>query len=166
MMGFVVSRATFRAVAESDGWVCWLCGDAVAREAESGPWSGTVDHVRPRRRRGPTVLENLRLAHRSCNTRRGADDPDLQWPDELAVIGSVDLWSEAVRLAARGDGSIVGLVAPAGGEPACGWLVRQVERMVRGRWVATTEQRGDLVAIRLECVEAPAVVPDTRGRAR
>jgi 5-methylcytosine-specific restriction endonuclease McrA len=45
---------------------CYLCGE--------GPRPNdplTVDHVVPKSRRGSERLDNKRLAHRSCNARKG-----------------------------------------------------------------------------------------------
>jgi 5-methylcytosine-specific restriction endonuclease McrA len=44
------------------GTVCWLCGRDGADSA---------DHVLPRSRGGSDALENLRPAHRACNSARG-----------------------------------------------------------------------------------------------
>jgi 5-methylcytosine-specific restriction endonuclease McrA len=65
------------AMAERDGWICWLCGDEVSPYA-IGALSATFDHVVPRRYRGPTQPANLRLAHRRCNSRRGAPCPEIE----------------------------------------------------------------------------------------
>lgn len=58
------------AVAERDGWICWLCGERVDPRAR-GRRRATRDHVIPRSKGGPDALSNLRLAHFNCNTRRG-----------------------------------------------------------------------------------------------
>jgi len=47
--------------------ICWLC----AYPARPGD-PLTADHVVPVVLGGATVRENLRAAHRSCNSRRGA----------------------------------------------------------------------------------------------
>ena len=51
------------AAVRRDGPACWLCGSAGA---------DTLDHVVPVARGGLTVAENLRPAHRTCNSSRGA----------------------------------------------------------------------------------------------
>lgn len=60
-------------VADRDGWVCWLCGTDVDREAR---WPNTLcaslDHVVPLSRGGQHTYTNVRLAHFICNTRRQA----------------------------------------------------------------------------------------------
>ena len=44
------------------GDACWLCGQ---------PGADTADHVVPRSRGGGNELDNLRPAHRRCNSARG-----------------------------------------------------------------------------------------------
>jgi 5-methylcytosine-specific restriction endonuclease McrA len=58
-----------------DGPLCWLCGDRMDfRLDESGTMPGvSCDHVVPRSHGGPDSVDNLRLAHPSCNRARGSD---------------------------------------------------------------------------------------------
>ena len=51
---------------------CWLC---LGTDFSSDP--PTADHVLPLVDGGPTVRGNLRLAHYSCNSRRGASKHSL-----------------------------------------------------------------------------------------
>lgn len=53
-------------VAERDGWRCAICAGTVTRAT----WS--LDHMIPLSKGGPHTYENVVLAHRSCNSRRGA----------------------------------------------------------------------------------------------
>jgi hypothetical protein len=67
-----------RFVFARDEWRCHLCHLAVSRglpaEHPAGP---TLDHLVPRSAHGPLwQLDNLRLAHRHCNIRRGPTDLD------------------------------------------------------------------------------------------
>lgn len=50
-------------VLEVKGEVCWLCGH---------PGATSADHVKARALGGTDALDNLRPAHRFCNTGRGA----------------------------------------------------------------------------------------------
>lgn len=63
---------TLTYVAERDGWSCHLCGERVDRRLpgtnEQGP---TIDHLVPISDGGEDTAANVRLAHRSCNRRRG-----------------------------------------------------------------------------------------------
>jgi 5-methylcytosine-specific restriction endonuclease McrA len=51
--------ATFRHY----GRVCWVCGE---------PGADSIDHVVPISEGGTHTLDNLRPAHRACNSRRNA----------------------------------------------------------------------------------------------
>jgi 5-methylcytosine-specific restriction endonuclease McrA len=49
---------------ERDGWICWICGEAVE------PQDATLDHVVPVSLGGAHTPANVRLAHGVCNSRR------------------------------------------------------------------------------------------------
>lgn len=55
-------------VAERDGWTCYLCTAPVTRK----DWA--IDHVVPLDKGGAHAIENLRLTHRRCNSRKGNRD--------------------------------------------------------------------------------------------
>lgn len=65
-------RLTLTELGERDGWTCHLCHRRVGRVyRHPHPRSGTFDHLIPVADGGTDAPENLRLAHRSCNVRRG-----------------------------------------------------------------------------------------------
>ena len=51
---------------ERDSAICHLCGYFVPRNEASR------DHVKPRSKGGRSKMLNLKLAHNSCNSRRGS----------------------------------------------------------------------------------------------
>lgn len=51
---------------QRDNWKCHICGGKVSRKDAS------QDHLIPVSHGGPTTEENIALAHRACNSRRGA----------------------------------------------------------------------------------------------
>jgi 5-methylcytosine-specific restriction endonuclease McrA len=61
-----------RAVFERDEGTCWLCHEPIDW-ALSGwdRWGFTIDHVVPISKGGIDTFENVKSAHRSCNSRRG-----------------------------------------------------------------------------------------------
>jgi 5-methylcytosine-specific restriction endonuclease McrA len=63
-------RSRVRRLAERDGDLCWLCRG----EFGEGRLLRTVDHVVPASAGGSDALENLRLAHKVCNSLRGSDE--------------------------------------------------------------------------------------------
>lgn len=54
--------------------VCWMCGQPARPPSLAYPKGDplTVDHITPRSQGGGHPRLNLRAAHRSCNSRRGA----------------------------------------------------------------------------------------------
>lgn len=70
---------TLDALIERDGGICYLCGGEVEerRKFKRGQPRGdmrfypSVDHVVPISRGGEHTWENVKLAHRSCNSRKG-----------------------------------------------------------------------------------------------
>lgn len=61
------SKKHYRTVAERDGWACRYCGS-------SGPL--TIDHVVPRCQGGDDEPNNLVVACRACNCRKGGRTPE------------------------------------------------------------------------------------------
>lgn len=59
-------------VFDRDNWVCWICDASVDSESK---WPDvmcpSLDHVIPLSRGGDHTMANARLAHFSCNSRRG-----------------------------------------------------------------------------------------------
>ncbi len=63
-------------VLERDGWICWLCGLPIDRDAPArSRWGASVDHSVPRSK-GGNLLDpgNLRACHHGCNGRKGAGE--------------------------------------------------------------------------------------------
>lgn len=59
-------REIVEALVERDGYACYLCDDQYTDT--DGP---TIEHVVPLARGGTWDMENLKLAHRLCNQRKG-----------------------------------------------------------------------------------------------
>lgn len=78
-----ISRRDRLAIYDRDGWMCQICHGAVPRDVPiTSDWSATLDHIVPRSRGGTDDADNLRTAHRWCNSVRGDlshyTDADLQ----------------------------------------------------------------------------------------
>lgn len=59
---------------ERDGWLCLLCDEPIDRAAHwNDNLAPSLDHIAPRSLGGSDDPENLRTAHRSCNSARGVD---------------------------------------------------------------------------------------------
>lgn len=60
-------------IGDRDGWRCHLCGKPVDSDRSGmDPAGPTIDHLIPVSQGGADIPENVRLAHRVCNVRRGA----------------------------------------------------------------------------------------------
>ena len=62
---------------EDQKGLCWICGKLMAPlhiTGASNPLAATIDHLKPRSKQGGWEKENLRLAHKACNTQRGDHD--------------------------------------------------------------------------------------------
>lgn len=55
---------------EKQHGLCALCGGRMLPHGQEED-SATLDHIIPKRQRGPNALSNLQLAHRWCNEERG-----------------------------------------------------------------------------------------------
>jgi len=90
---------TIEALIERDGATCVWCGHA--------PWRTdlTVEHIFPRSRGGRTSPENLTIACRACNKRRGTR-PVVAYVRSLLDEGS----------SPRGDSLLLGLGRLAGSD--------------------------------------------------
>lgn len=66
LAGTQIVNVNREAVAERDGWRCGICGRRVSRMN----WS--IDHVVPLSQGGEHTYTNVVLAHKRCNSKRGA----------------------------------------------------------------------------------------------
>lgn len=65
LKGCDIDTVDYAAILERDGWHCYLCDCAVS------PENLTFDHVVPLRKGGCHAMDNIKVAHRSCNSRKG-----------------------------------------------------------------------------------------------
>lgn len=80
-----ISKAERLAIYQRDDYTCWLCGSRVDMEADQqrDDWAATLDHVLPRSKGGTHEADNLRTAHRWCNSIRA--DSGVESIMELAI---------------------------------------------------------------------------------
>lgn len=63
---YAAQKVPLWAIYLRDQAVCHLCGEIVK------PRAASRDHVVPVSKGGKTTWENIKLAHRSCNSNRGS----------------------------------------------------------------------------------------------
>ena len=84
-------EAWFRALMRRQNSRCGICGHRFPEPGELHPdceaaFIPTFDHILPRSHGGPDEFANFRLAHRSCNFRRGDGTSEMQLPPGVPKV--------------------------------------------------------------------------------
>lgn len=141
-------------VGEQDGWRCWLCDEPVDPDMSVNDPRGPSIDLRTTKakakKRGAEGQE--RLAHRGCNTGKGARDPVVPWPEELFVIDPAPIIAGVERLERKGGREIMARCPTAeDAEAVATWLADRVARLAPGLDLDTEIEAGGgqyLVALR------------------
>jgi hypothetical protein len=117
-------------VGERDGWRCWLCDEPVdpsmSVNDDRGP---SIDSRTPKPNAKGAPPE--RLAHRGCNTRKGAVTPVVDWPDHLFVVDPAVIVTSVERLQRKGGREIMARCPNrADAAEAAAWLGDRLTRLV------------------------------------
>ena len=129
-------------VGARDGWRCWLCDEpvdpATSVNADRGP---SVDGgAAPK---GKKTKGAERLAHRACNTRKGAVKPVVPWSRELFVVDPAAILPTVERLTRKGGREAVARCPTRqDAEQAGAWLVDRLTRLAPGLAVTTQVEAG------------------------
>ena len=137
-------------VGEIDGWRCWLCDEAVDPEMSVNDPRGpsidsiTTDAKAKRKGQGKHAAgEPERLAHRGCNTGKGATAPVVTWPDRLFVVDPAPIIASVERLGRKGGREAMARCPSLGdAEEAATWLVDRISRLRPGLAVTTEIEPG------------------------
>jgi len=131
-------------VGERDGWRCWICDEKVdPGTSVNDPRGPSIDSyfTAAKAARGRGGVE--RLAHRACNTRKGAITPVIRWPDRLLVSDPAVLLTTVDRLTRKGGREIVGRCpSERDAQEAAKWLTDRVSRLAPGLPVTSTVDAG------------------------
>ncbi|WP_442510017.1 hypothetical protein SH528x_001621 [Novipirellula sp. SH528] len=126
-------------VGEADGWRCWLCDQPVDRDMPtSDPRSASVDTRLTKARAKKRKQDKLgvlpdRLAHKGCNTGKGANDPVVAWPDHLIVVDPAPIIAAAERLERKGGREAMARCPTQKDAEAAGdWLIDRLSRLAPG----------------------------------
>ena len=117
-------------VARRDSWRCWVCDEAVdPHESVNDPRGPSVDSRTADRK--AKVAE--RLAHRGCNSRKGAVKVVIAWPERLYVVEPAPLIAVGDRLERKGGREMVGRCPTRrDAQEVADWLVDRFSRLVPG----------------------------------
>lgn len=144
LRGSEVSRLA--EVGASDAWRCWLCDEPVDPEMSVNDQRGpSVDSLpaKPKSRSSRSAAGEERLAHRGCNTRKGAIAPVVPWPARLFVVDPAPILASAERLQRKGGREVMARCPTlADGEEAGRWLVDRISRLCPDLSVTTKIEPG------------------------
>jgi hypothetical protein len=135
--------STLSEVGERDAWRCWLCDEPVDPDASvNSPRGPSVDGgASPKGKKAAAGSE--RLAHRACNTRKGALKPVVAWSTELFVVEPAPIVATVQRLARKGGREVVARCpSRADAEKAATWLVDRLSRFAPELAVSTLVEAG------------------------
>ncbi len=139
--------ASIDEIGERGGWRCWVCDRPVDPDASVNDGLGpSLDRcqvlVRQPKGKKPTAVEE-RLAHRSCNTRKGAVKAVIAWPDHLLLADPAPILQSAERLLTKGGRELVGRCASESDAHEAGrWLVDRLNRLAPAVGFTTQVDRG------------------------
>lgn len=119
-------------VGEQDRWRCWLCDEPVDPEMSVNDGRGPSIDLRTTKakakKKGAEGQE--RLAHRSCNTGKGAKDPVVPWPDHLFVVDPAVILTAVERLERKGGREVMARCPTAeDADAAADWLADRISRL-------------------------------------
>jgi hypothetical protein len=135
--------STLKEVGERDAWRCWLCDEPVDADApvNSGRGPSVDGGASPKGKKGAAGTE--RLAHRACNTRKGAVKPVVAWSSDLFVVEPAPIVATVDRLTRKGGREVVARCpSRADAEQASLWLLDRLSRFAPGLAVETQVEAG------------------------
>ena len=131
-------------VGARDGWRCWICDEKVDPDKSVNDARGpSIDSyfTADKSAKGKGGIE--RLAHRSCNTKKGAVTPLIRWPDRLFVSDPAVLLTTVDRLERKGGREVVGRCpSAADAAQSAEWLADRLTRLAPGLAATTTVEQG------------------------
>lgn len=126
-------------IGEIDQWRCWLCDEPVdPTMSVNDPRGPSVDSRTTERRakaKGTSKGQGRgtgqeRLAHRACNTGKGAVDAVVPWPDHLFVADAAVIIPMVERLQRKGGREVVARCPDrSDADAAAAWLVDRLSRL-------------------------------------
>jgi len=131
-------------IGERDGWRCWLCDEPVDRQMSVNDSRGpSIDsRLTKAKSKGMAPGSTDRLAHRGCNTKKGAVAAVVPWATGLFVVDPAPIIATIDRLQRKGGREIMARCPTrADAQAAATWLADRISRLAP-ELGATTEVEG------------------------
>lgn len=140
-------------VGERDGWRCWICDEAVDPDMSvNDPRGPSVDSLTTAKRGkaksgkakgGAGGAPDERLAHRDCNTRKGAVAAVVPWPEHLFVVDPAPILGTVERLERKGGREVIARCpTEVDAQEAADWLTDRVGRLRPGLGLSAAVEPG------------------------
>jgi hypothetical protein len=140
-------------IAERDSWRCWLCDEAVDPAMSVNDARGPSIDSRITAAKAKTASKGAkgnvvsdgqeRLAHRACNTRKGAVEAVVAWPGRLFVVDPAPIIGSVERLQRKGGREVVARCPTrSDADEAARWLVDRLSRLCPGVPFTTEVEAG------------------------
>jgi hypothetical protein len=131
-------------VGANDGWRCWLCDEPVdphmSVNDDRGP---SIDSITTKAKSKAGAETGVRLAHRGCNTRKGAVAPVVSWPAHLFVVDPAPIIASVDRMQRKGGRIVMGRCPTRDdAQGAADWLLDRLSRLRRDLAVTTQVEPG------------------------
>ena len=135
--------STLTEIGDRADWRCWLCDEPVDPDMSvndpRGPSIDAVTGAKPKK--GAPAQE--RLAHRACNTRKGAVRAVVPWRPDLFVVDAAPIVETVDRLSRKGGREIVARCPTRDDADQAGaWLVDRLSRFAPELRVTTMVEPG------------------------
>jgi len=120
-------------VGAADGWRCWLCDEPVDPAMSVNDGRGpSIDSLTTAKKakKGAAVGGSERLAHRACNTRKGAVAAVVPWADHLFVVDPAPIITSVERLQRKSGREVMARCpTKADAAEAATWLADRLSRL-------------------------------------
>lgn len=119
-------------IGERDGWRCWLCDELVDPKMSVNDARGpSLDsRITKAKSKGMAPGSTDRLAHRGCNTKKGALAAVVAWPSQLFVGDPAPIITAVDRLQRKGGREIMARCPTRNdAQDAAAWLSGRLSRL-------------------------------------
>ena len=130
-------------IGAQDRWRCWVCDEPVDPDASVNAARGPSVDSRTAKKSAGDFAGGERLAHRACNSRKGAVTVVIPWPTNLLIVDPAPLLAVAERLDRKGGREIVVRCGDrADAARTADWLVDRFARLAPGLRVTASIDAG------------------------
>lgn len=132
-------------IGDRDGWRCWVCDEPVDVAMSVNDDRGPSIDSRSAKPKGKNSTDPVqeRLAHRGCNTKKGAIAAVIAWPSHLFVVDPAPILASVERLSRKGGREVMARCPTAAdGDEAATWLLDRISRLRPDLRFRTEVERG------------------------